>query len=292
MDYIYYVKNLLRHVTSSSLRTKVKRVKRHLKQILSKEKKNSLDDFRYLLEHNLGIKKGDWLLVSSSFGNLNADFTPRQAIELLQSIVTEEGLIMMPYYPPMNSTEWANHGYVFDMLETKSGMGVLTNVFSEMPNVYKSIHPTKAVCCWGACVGNVLKIDQHINSTTPFYWDSPYGELLKHDSKSLCLGLKNIPIIHAIEDVLSDHYDAYYYPTKKKLKIRLADRSEIEAETYVHNPTILDRCVPPGDYVRNINPHSYLRVPFGLKYVVVVDNKDLFYAVKQQFIKGNTRFCE
>ncbi len=286
---MYYIKHYLKSVTSARFRTKIKREKRHLRLLFSTNKKTSLEDFRKLLTDTLGIKKGDWLLVSSSFGNLNADFSPQEAIELLQSIVTKEGLVMMPYYPPMNSTEWAEKDNVFDMTETKSGMGVLTNVFSKMPDVHKSTHPTKAICYWGEVK---LAIDQHFNSTTPFYWDSPYGELLKHGSKSLCLGLKNIPIFHAFEDILSEHYYDYYHPEKKKLKIRLPDRTEIEVSTYVHNPDIIDHCIPAGDYVRQINPPTYQRVPFGTKYVVVVDNKCLFDTVKENFRKGNTRLIK
>lgn len=282
-----YVRYFLITTTSYSFRKKLKRAIRHFRQAFN-QKKTTIEDFRVLLTKTLGIQKGDWLFVTSSFGNLNADFSPQQAIEVLQSIVTCDGLIMMPYYPPMNSQEWAEKNYVFDMLETKSGMGILTNVFATMPNVRKSVHPTKAVCYWG----NEKAIDyiHHFKSTTPFYWDSPYGELLKHPSKSLCLGVKNIPIVHSIEDILSEHFYDYYYLEKKSLKIRLSDKSEIDTCTYIHNQEILARCVPPKDYVKSINPPSYRRVPFGLKYVVVVDNDKLFDTMRINFAKGNTRF--
>ena len=126
--------------------------------------KTSLEDFRKLLVDNLGIREGDNLIVSSSFGNLNAAFSPREAIEVLQSIVTKKGLIMMPYYPPMNSDEWVQKDEIFDMALTKSGMGVLTNIFASMDGVFKSLHPTKAVCAWlsgkssnAACCNDTLK---------------------------------------------------------------------------------------------------------------------------------------
>ncbi len=291
MDVQYYIKHWLKNITSSSFRREVKRMKRHLKGLFASEKKTTLEDLRKLLVDTLGIKKGDWLLVSSSFGNLNADYSPRECIELLQSIVTKEGLIMMPYYPPINSTEWAEKGEIFDMVETKSGMGVLTNVFSKMANVYKSIHPTKAVCCWGNKAQEI--INGHEISTTPFYWDSPYGKLIKHGSKSLCLGLKNIPIFHSYEDLFSEHYYDYYYPDKKKLKVRLLDRREIEVETYVHNPVIIDKCVTAGDYVKRINPPTYKQVAFGLKYIVVVNNNNnLYNTVQQHYKDGDTRVIQ
>lgn len=73
MRITYNVKCFLKSITSSALRRTVKRKKRHLKQLFSKEEKTTLQDFRSLLTDTLGIKKGDWLLVSSSFGNLDAD---------------------------------------------------------------------------------------------------------------------------------------------------------------------------------------------------------------------------
>ena len=40
-----------------------------------------------------------------------------------------------------------------------------------MPNVVKSMHPTKSVCAWGQ--GAEKLIDGHIKSKTPFSGGSP-----------------------------------------------------------------------------------------------------------------------
>ena len=283
-----YIKSLLRKIINGSQRTKIRRWKRHIVQFFKKDKKTTLVELECLLRDELGIKEGDKLIVSSSFGNLNAaDYSPRDVIELLQSIVTDKGGIMMPYYPPMNSTEWAKTNQVFDMSETKSGMGVITNVFSKMDGVKKSVHPTKAICYWGD--GADEMVENHESSTTPFYWDSPYGKLLKSGSKSLCLGLKNIPIFHSFEDILSNHYSDYYYQEKRCLKVRLQDNSLMSIDTYVHNPTVIDRCEPAGDYVKRLSAKTYKRINFGSKYVVVVDNDDLFDVVREHFVNGDTR---
>ena len=63
---------------------------------------------RSIIVDDLGIKKGDRIIVSSSFGNLNANFSPQELVETLMDIIGKDGVIMMPYYPPINSTEWAN----------------------------------------------------------------------------------------------------------------------------------------------------------------------------------------
>lgn len=285
----YYLKSLLKHISSSNQRKALRRFKRHLMNKFRPRRKTSLKEMRSIIVDDLGIEKGDRIIVSSSFGNLNASFSPQEMIDMLMDIIGEDGLIMMPYYPPVNSTEWAAKHEVFNMCTTKSGMGVLTNVFSKMPSVYMSKHPTKAVCVWGKDAKDIAA--GHEKSTTPFYWDSPYGRLLKQPSKSLGIGLKNIPIFHSFEDILTDPIDFYYQ--KEKYKLDLIDKSgnSIVVETYVHDDKVLNHCVSAGDYVRDLNCDTYRRVDVGYKIMYSISNDDLFEVCrKRQFEKGNLRY--
>ncbi len=109
------IKHLLKKFSSPQQRAALKRWKRHIKAILKGGKKTTLDELREVLVDDLGLKAGDRIIVTSSFGNLNANYTPKDVVELLMSIVTEEGTIMMPYYPPFNSTIWAKENNVFYM---------------------------------------------------------------------------------------------------------------------------------------------------------------------------------
>lgn len=283
------IKTFLKKLLSPEIRRQLKVYRRRIINNFKRKSshKNSIEDMQQIL-NGLGIHAGDKIIVSSSFGNLNAGFSPQELIELLKKIITSEGLIVMPYYPPINSYEWAERGEVFDMIRTKSGMGILTNVFARSKDVFMSIHPTKAVCAWGKNAKEF--VEGHENSTTPFYWDSPYGKLMKfEESKSLCLGLKNIPIFHMFEDVLSSSYDEYYQKDKKSLCVRNVNDEIINVQTYVHNPDIIDNTIPAGDYVRDLNPKSYKRVSWGFKYIVVVENHCLLDAVDAEFKKGHTR---
>lgn len=283
------IKQIVKSITTTQQRVALKRLKRHILSTLNPKAKISIGEMRDLLVDELGIKHGDRIIVSSSFGNLNADFSPQQLIELLMDIVGEDGIIMMPYYPPMNSDEWAKGNHVFDMRNTKSGMGVLTNVFSKMPGVEMSCHPTKAVCVWGkeSVVNELIK--DHELSKTPFYWDSPYGRLLKIGSKSLCLGLKNIPIFHAFEDTIYQNYDRCYFKEKYHLELIDSDGNSKRISTYVHNGSLITPWVPAGDYVRDLKIHSYRRIRVGHKYVIVCDNTELYERVKEEYGKGHTR---
>lgn len=282
----YRIKTLLRSLTNAKMRLTIRRAKRHIKQFVMHAPVTTMDQMRDILK-DLGLNKGDKIIVSSSFGHINADFTPSELISLLQETVGEEGLIMMPYYPPMNSTEWAAKQQQFDMRNTKSGMGILTNVFSKMPDVYMSKHPTKAVCAWGKGAEEIVK--DHDLSTTPFYWDSPYGRLLAKDSKSLGLGSKKMPIIHTIEDVLSASPFDYYQEKSYSLHLIDKDGNNQLITTRVHSLSVLDRCLPAGDYVREIKCKSYKRINVGSAFVYIIDNNDLYERCKVEFAKGHSR---
>lgn len=150
------------------------------------------------------------MLVTSGFGNLNADgYDPVQFVKLLQEIITEDGLIMMPYYPPLNSQEWVERGNVFYMRKTKSGMGVVTNAFAKMPGVVMSQHPTKVACVWGKGADDIIR--DHYLSQDPYGDVTPYGRLLAAGCYySICFGVKNLPMFHAIEDKLLPLNKLYY----------------------------------------------------------------------------------
>ncbi len=247
----------------------------------------TIDEMRFCLCNKLGLNTGDKIVLASSFGNLNADFSPKELVLLLMNIVGPNGLIVMPYYPPVKSTEWALSGKAFDMRSTKSGMGIVTNVFAHMPGVVMSKHPTKAVCAWGEGANELVK--DHEISTTPFYWDSPYGRLLKMHSKSVGLGVKNITTMHAIEDILSEPSDYYYQHDKYNLKFIDDKGQESIISTLVHNEDIMNKCEAPGNYVKSLNCKSYKRINVGYKYAYVINNDDLFETCKSHFKNGHTR---
>lgn len=283
----YYIKSILKQLFPSRQRLAIKKKGRHLIRKVCFKHKTSLDEMRSFLVGDFGIEKGDRIIVSSSFGNLNANFSPKDLVLLLMDIVGEDGLIMMPYYPPINSIEWANKHKVFDVRSIKSGMGVVTNVFAHMPGVKMSRHPTKAVCVWGNDANYI--VDAHDVSTTPFYFDSPYGKMLKLHSKSLGLGVKNITTMHAIEDILTVPHDYYYQDIKYELMFIDAEGNEELIKTLVHDEAVMNKCLAPGDYVKSLNCSSYRRIKKGYDYSYVIDNDDLFEKCKEKFERGYTR---
>lgn len=283
------IKLIIKKIVPSTYRSKLKKIRRRTVNFFKHGSgvKTTLSDMEKLLVVDFGIKKGDNLIISSSFGNLNALFSPLELIMLLQKIVGEEGNLVMPFYPPGNSNEWAESGQVFDMHTTRSSMGILTQVFSEMPNIYKSIHPTKAVVAWGKNAKEI--VEGHENAKTPFYWDSPYGWLLKNPSKSLGLGLKNIPIFHSLEDIILENENNLYYKQKYKLLLKTAENNLLTIETFVHDPQKIANLKSAGDYVKSLNLLTYQQKKIGYTFCYIVENQELFNVCLHEFKNGNFR---
>lgn len=238
----------------------------------------SIEMMESYLRDKLGINKGDKIFVTSAFGSLNAAFSPRDLIQLLMRIVGEEGVIMMPFYPPGSSSEWATGGGIFDLLQTKSSMGVLTNVFSTFPGVIKSVHPTKAVCVWGKDAESIA--DGHSQCHSPYAAESPYGKFLKLHSKSVGLGAGKCPMGHCCEDLLNPSL-SHYKKDVAKLGIR-QDGVVTYYPTLIHDMSKLKTV--PVDYIKK-SP-DYKKVKIGYDYSYVIDNDKLFDYYKKEFAAG------
>ncbi|MBR5087620.1 MAG: AAC(3) family N-acetyltransferase [Muribaculaceae bacterium] len=281
------IKKTLKKIFHSSVRRELKRTKRHIINLIHPVSKLTLEEMRRLLTQELGLNRGDKIVVSSGFGNLNADFSPQDLVELLMDVISDEGIIMMPFYPPISSVEWAQKGLTFDMKTNKSSMGIVTNVFARMPNVYMSKHPIKAVCAWGKGAKELVK--DHDKSTTPYYWDSPYGKLVKMHSKSLALGVRNMLPMHTIEDVLTEPLGFFYQKEKYTLDVIDKNGEKTSVTTYVHDENILNKCISASDYIASLNCRTYKRINVGYNCICIVENDDLYETIKQHFKNGHTR---
>ena len=252
--------DFLKNIIHPSLRLKLKKSKRKLKSFFINEDKVTLIDVKVLLVENFGIKKGDNVIITSSFGNLNAAFSPIELIELLKELVGISGNIVMPFYPG-NSYELIKENITFDMKYSRSAMGILTQVFSEDKDVYKSIHPTKSVVAWGANAKEIIK--NHHLAETPYDVNTPYGWLYANGSKSIGICVKSVPMFHYCEDTLYlDKLDLYL--KSKPMTVITSRFNKVVVDTKAHNPKVLKTLMEIGDYLYLNKPKSYIRKKIGI----------------------------
>jgi len=142
---------------------------------------------RALLE--LGVRPGDALMVHSAFDRfLGFRGGPVEVVRALQEIVGPGGTLMMPTIPFRGTAvEYALGDPVFDVRQTVSMMGLITEVFRRSPGVVRSIHPTHSVAAWGDKADALIA--GHELADTPCGRLTPYGRLLDYDGKILLMGV-------------------------------------------------------------------------------------------------------
>ena len=99
----------------------------------------------------LGIRPGDTLFVHSSFSTFNGfQGLPQDVIDCFVEIVGENGNILMPSMQYRGSSyDQLRKEEPFDVRETFSKMGLISEIFRRKKGVRRSLHPTHSVLAWG-----------------------------------------------------------------------------------------------------------------------------------------------
>jgi aminoglycoside 3-N-acetyltransferase len=149
---------------------------------------------------DLGVRRGDALVVHSSFKSLGIK-DPEEIIVALQEALGDRGTLLMPalsyaQVPPERH----------DTRLTPSCVGFLTEYFRGRPGTRRSLHPTHSVCAAGHDVGGWL--DGHAVDTTPCGPHSPFRLLRERGGRILMLGCGLSPntTMHAVEELVRPAY--------------------------------------------------------------------------------------
>jgi len=106
--------------------------------------------------NNIGVNKGDILVIQSSYkGCGEIENGAIGLIEALQELLGEEGTLIMPAY---NFDFWTKQHY-FDILETPSEVGFITEVFRKSNNVARTSHPIHSLSVWGKLKETMVQMD-------------------------------------------------------------------------------------------------------------------------------------
>jgi len=149
----------------------------------------------------VGLRKGDVVCVHSMLSRTGFFVDgPEAIIDSLVNIVGQAGSIMMPTFPTRGSMlAYLDEGNVFDVRNSPSRVGFLTETFRRRPGVRRSLHPTSPVAAWGDKAE--FFIEGHENSLTPYGNDTPYGRMITLDRCFiLMIGVPILTLAHHLQE--------------------------------------------------------------------------------------------
>ena len=235
-------KTLLRSLTPAFLIKAWQDIKRqqHRKQLLKWESEGKilsqadlLADFR-----KMGIVEGDSLMIHSSMRSLGfLEKGPQTFIDAALEAVGKNGNLLMPSSPIAQlQLHYAQANPLFDIRETPSAMGAISEAFRKYKDVLRSPHPTEAVCAIGPNANWLT--EGHYLQPTPYNPSSPFARLMQLEGKILYCGvtLDNAGThLHTLEDTV-DFPHPVYYEKSFNLRVRYLKGKEYIHKTRVHNP--------------------------------------------------------
>ncbi|MCL2189602.1 MAG: AAC(3) family N-acetyltransferase [Defluviitaleaceae bacterium] len=155
----------------------------------------------------MGVMPGANLLVHSSFKSLGKDVeSPAQVIETLRFALGEEGTLLIPALTYEQVPVFPEEKRVFDVRNTPSDVGIISETFRKMEGVVRSLHPTHSVAAAGKRTQEFVA--NHEKDSTPVGENSPFRKL--RDAKGFILmlgcGLAPNTSMHGVEELAGAPY--------------------------------------------------------------------------------------
>lgn len=218
----------------------LKKQKRNAELKSAKEKGNVLTKVDLINQFkSIGIQQGDSLLVHSSLSKIGyVEGGAKTVVDALLEVVGVNGNLLMPTSPNASlQLDFIRDLKVFDVANTPSSLGSVTEHFRKLPDAIRSAHPTEPVSCIGPDAEYFT--GDHFGSLTPYDQYSPFYRISEKGGKILYLGvtLDNAGTnLHTLEDAIEDFVYPVYYPEVFEVDIRFPDGEIRNMKTKVHNP--------------------------------------------------------
>jgi len=188
-----------------------------------------------------GLGEGDAAFVQagmSSFGTIEGG--PDTVIEAFARVLGSDGLIAMPSFPlDRPAIEYLRADPVFDLLNTPSRMGAVSERFRTSEGVVRSLHPTHPVCARGP--GAEELVAGHELAQTPFGVGTPFARLIERSAHQVYFGsgVGAITMYHAYECLREPPYPIEVF-LPKRIEARCIDANgqAVVVHTLVHDPRV------------------------------------------------------
>lgn len=206
----------------------IKKQKKKLMKLFYR-KKYSADDLVSEM-CKLGMKKDSVVFVHSSMTEFyNYTGSAIEFIKKIIEVIGDNGTLLMPSYPHSKTKLFKvaleTNNVVFDVNNTPSGAGFMSEVFRTFPGVRRSINLQHSVCAFGKLAEHFVS-EHHMSEVA---WDnySPYYKLTQTEGLIFSFGLepylRSVTLIHCTESTLRSKYTYFESFFGKKITYNYLD---------------------------------------------------------------------
>lgn len=241
----------------------------------------------------IGIVKGDVVLVHSSLSRIgHLKDGPKTFLDALINVVSDSGTILMPTSPnAVYQADYIRTNKVFDVLNTPSKTGKITEYFRTFPGVKRSLHPTEPVSAIGLNVDYF--IGEHFGELTPYTKKSPFYRVSEKGGKILYVGVTLSMAgtnLHTLEDAVDFKFPVYLNEIFD-IEVIDDDGKKHQVKTKVHDSVYSKKRKCDDLIPMFIQDGAMQKVKIGEAETLLVDAKKFFDSmIKNYNEKGITMY--
>lgn len=204
------------------------------------EKNNDIITQKHIEEKliKIGIKDGDIIMLHSSLSKMGlVEGGAQTVINSFLKIIGSAGTLVMPTFPAVGfNIDYLKTKPVFNVLNTPSKMGLITETFRKMNNTKRSLHPTDSVSAFGKEAGYIT--NSHFDQKTPYNANSPFFKLCELNAKIVLLGVdfNSLTNLHTLEDAVEHFKFPVYHSTIFNCEIINENGEKNIVKTKCHDP--------------------------------------------------------
>ena len=150
---------------------------------------------------DVGVREGDGVFAHISMSALGeVEGGSDTMLDAFEEAVGPQGTVALPAFPLAGGMhEYLATDPVFDVRETPSRMGAVTEAFRRRPGVRRSLHPTHSVAASGPAAEEVVR--EHADADTPFGAGTPFAAMIERDFVQVWLGtgIRIFTLYHSFE---------------------------------------------------------------------------------------------
>lgn len=268
----------------------VRRKRQNVEKIFYKKKYTANDIVKVLKE--MGVKPGRPLIIHSAMHNFyNYQGTAEDLIDAIIDYLGPNGTLCMPSF----MHEKQNEKNRFDVKNSKSSAGYLTEVFRKYPGVKRSLNQLQSVCALGKDADRI--IGEHHLSKISFDEHSPFYIIGQLEGYSVCLGMPKWFVgtgEHVCEALLFDELNFFKDKFSTPIEFTSIDYDGVEHKQIMYTRT-------KHKYVRNkttklfdkyFDKSKYARIKLSNIWITVYDMKYLYETLYALAKQGITIFKE
>lgn len=250
-------------------------------------KKYNVDDIINVIKMS-GIKPGYPIIIHSAFSNFyNYEGTADELIDKILEYIGPEGTLCMPSYPHNKKSP----EIIFDIAESPSAAGYLSEVFRKRRNVKRSLNQLHSVCALGKDADYI--VSDHINSKICFDEHSPYYKISELGGYTINLGMPKWYVgtaEHVCEALLFNTLTIFKEKFTKEVEFtyKLEDGSIVKHKMLTQPKVPYVRTKSTELFDNNFNKNKYSRYRLSNLWITCFDVNYLIDKLSELALLGHT----